>query len=177
MSPTLIVLLKFLDGYLSSNLPSAPDTSPSRLAISISLLPFLHEQLMVLSENLLGKQERERSDALGFQALVLVLHCLCEIGFAIDRDLQMRLEVIEEGEAEATAEIDGGSADLFDVGRRDSIETVVREHSHPFILRRLFFLTDSDRMPTTRKRSASFLVDVDSGPVGSTSTKLYGEDF
>ncbi|GAA5833600.1 hypothetical protein JCM3766R1_002585 [Sporobolomyces carnicolor] len=177
VSPTLIVLLKFLDGYLSSNLPSAPDTSPSRLAISISLLPFLHEQLMVLSENLLGKQERERSDALGFQALVLVLHCLCEIGFAIDRDLQMRLEVIEEGEAEATAEIDGGSADLFDVGRRDSIETVIGCRRHGKGL--LHFSSTSIPAPSARPppNSTAKISEIDPDNPASIPTSPAGKDL
>ncbi|GAA5907137.1 Ctr86p [Sporobolomyces salmoneus] len=97
VSETLIVLLKFLDGYLSSQLSSS-SPSASALVVLTSLLPFLHSQLRTLAENLLGKEERERSDALGFQAVVLVLHCLCEIGLGIDRGLQKRLEVEEPDE-------------------------------------------------------------------------------
>ncbi|GAA5987554.1 hypothetical protein JCM5350_006036 [Sporobolomyces pararoseus] len=118
ISPTLIIFLKFLDGYLSSSLTSP---SPSSLSVSISLLPFLHTQLTALAQNLLEKQERERSDALGFQGVVLILHCLCEIGLGIDREVQRRVEL--EVEAQKTKRKE---ADESEAGLGDSIELVVR---------------------------------------------------
>lgn len=119
----MIIFLKFLDGYLSSSLTSP---SPSSLSVSISLLPFLHTQLTALAQNLLEKQERERSDALGFQGVVLILHCLCEIGLGIDREVQRRVEFEEEAQETKRRE-----ADESEAGLGDSIELVVRKLASP----------------------------------------------
>ncbi|GAA6020513.1 hypothetical protein JCM11491_001381 [Sporobolomyces phaffii] len=118
ISPTLIILLKYLDGFLSSHLASTPSTSA--ISISRSLLPFLHRQLVSLSTSLLERNERERSDALGFQGVVLILHCLCEIGLGIDRDEQRKMEQGDE-DSEPVTEAERGPE-----GLGDSIELVVR---------------------------------------------------
>ncbi|GAA5886335.1 hypothetical protein JCM16303_002502 [Sporobolomyces ruberrimus] len=116
VSPTLIVFLKYLDGYLSSHL-SSPE--PLALSTSLSVIPFLQAQLALLAAHLLDKGERERSDALGFQGVVLILHALCEIGLGFERHFQRESE--EEAERSNETVKAEGNAKLS-----GSVELVVR---------------------------------------------------
>ncbi|GAA5984198.1 hypothetical protein JCM11641_005146 [Rhodosporidiobolus odoratus] len=80
IDPSLVTMLKMLDGFLS--LPGRA-SSPSSLA----LVPFLVELLAHLSAHLINEgaqRVRDAADAATFQGVVLVLHCLCSIGLAVD---------------------------------------------------------------------------------------------
>lgn len=83
IDPTLVTLLKFLDGHLS--LPSTASSPPA-----LALVPFLVAQLSTLSSRMINEAGTERAhdaaDAATFQGVVLVLHCLCSIGLALDRE-------------------------------------------------------------------------------------------
>ncbi|GAA5987350.1 hypothetical protein JCM10908_001921 [Rhodotorula pacifica] len=111
ISPTLVTMLKFLDGHLSL---SAHATSPSSLA----LVPFLLRQLEHLSNSLINDNSaqgrgRDAADAGTFQGVVLVLHCLCSIGLAMEKEEEVASEVSAEEVAVSEKMLDG-------------LETVVR---------------------------------------------------
>ena len=112
ISPTLVTLLKFLDGHLSL---SAHATSPSSLA----LVPFLVRQLDHLTNSLIDDNStqargRDAADAGTFQGVVLVLHCLCSIGLALEQEEEVASEIAPD-QVEASDEMVEG------------IESVVRE--------------------------------------------------
>ncbi|KAG0662761.1 hypothetical protein C6P46_003074 [Rhodotorula mucilaginosa] len=91
ISPTLVTLLKFLDGHLSL---SAHATSPSSLA----LVPFLVRQLDHLTNSLIDDNStqargRDAADAGTFQGVVLILHCLCSIGLALEQEEEVASEI------------------------------------------------------------------------------------
>ncbi|GAA5839593.1 hypothetical protein JCM9279_005994 [Rhodotorula babjevae] len=97
-SPTLVTLLKFLDGHLSLPLRA---TEPAALALA----PFLVRQMAHLGGWLVDEEgptgaarAKNAADAAAFQGLVLVLHCACSLGLGLER---------EEGGGEKEA---GGSA-------------------------------------------------------------------
>ncbi|TNY24353.1 spinocerebellar ataxia type 10 protein domain-containing protein [Rhodotorula diobovata] len=82
-SPTLVTLLKFLDGHLSSSPPRA------RTPAALSLAGFLARQLAHLGAWLVDEGEgaqrvRNAADAAAVQGVVLVLHCLCSVGMALE---------------------------------------------------------------------------------------------
>ncbi|GAA5955880.1 hypothetical protein JCM21900_003860 [Sporobolomyces salmonicolor] len=113
ISPTLVTLLKFLDGHLSSSLSPSPSLSSS-LATALSLVPFLLRQLNTLSSSLLttgkeGERAKDAADAATFQGAVLVLHCLCEVGLGIERAVQ-----------------EGGKGSVSRGGLADGVDDVVR---------------------------------------------------
>ena len=118
ISPTLVTLLKFLDGHLSL---SAHATSPSSLA----LVPFLVRQLDHLADSLINDNStqaprgRDAADAGTFQGVVLVLHCLCSIGLALEQEEEVASE-IGPGQVEASEKMVEG------------IESVVRESFFAF---------------------------------------------
>lgn len=94
ISPTLVTLLKFLDGHLSL---SAHATSPSSLA----LVPFLVRQLNHLADSLIDDNSaqargRDAADAGTFQGVVLVLHCLCSIGLALEQEEEVASYVLPD---------------------------------------------------------------------------------
>ncbi|GAA5827504.1 hypothetical protein JCM11251_003838 [Rhodosporidiobolus azoricus] len=102
-SPTLVTLLKLLDGHLSTSTSSS--TSPSSLA----LVHFLLAQLSYLTSALIpseGKEDRkEAADAAVFQGVVLVLHCLSSIGLGLDKELgELENRGVEGDQLEATKE-------------------------------------------------------------------------
>lgn len=112
ISPTLVTLLKFLDGHLSL---SAHATSPSSLA----LVPFLVRQLDHLADSLIDDSSaqargRDAADAGTFQGVVLVLHCLCSIGLALEQEEEVASYVLPD-QLEASEKMVEG------------IESVVRE--------------------------------------------------
>lgn len=112
ISPTLVTLLKFLDGHLSL---SAHATSPSSLA----LVPFLVRQLDHLADSLINDNSaqargRDAADVGTFQGVVLVLHCLCSIGLALEQEEEVASEVAPD-QVEASEKMVEG------------IESVVRE--------------------------------------------------
>lgn len=76
-----MILLKFLDGYLS-----APSSSPTPLNLaSPELTLFLLSTFVSLSTTLLDEtRAKDSRDAAVFQGLVLLLHCLVSIGLASD---------------------------------------------------------------------------------------------
>lgn len=118
ISPTLVTLLKFLDGHLSL---AQHAVAPASLA----LVPFLVRELEHLGESLIrdGPEQgrgRDAADAGTFQGVVLVLHCLCSIGLALEKREQ---EEEEEGVHEARR------AGREEAGSRlvDGVEAVVRE--------------------------------------------------
>ncbi|GAA5885464.1 hypothetical protein JCM3774_002592 [Rhodotorula dairenensis] len=90
ISPTLVTMLKFLDGHLSL---AAHATSPASLA----LVPFLVRQLARLADSLIDdsasqSRGRDAADAGTFQGVVLVLHCLCSIGLALEKEQEVASE-------------------------------------------------------------------------------------
>ncbi|GAA6049385.1 hypothetical protein JCM3770_007319 [Rhodotorula araucariae] len=92
ISPTLVTLLKFLDGHLSL---AGQATSHSVL----SLAPFLIRQLVYLSSFLIdegAERVKNAADAATFQGLVLVLHCLCSMGLALEQAERGKEEDCEE---------------------------------------------------------------------------------
>ncbi|BGP01140.1 hypothetical protein RTG_02843 [Rhodotorula toruloides ATCC 204091] len=96
ISPTLVTMLKFLDGHLS--LPQHA-TTPSSLA----LVPFLIRQLISLGSSVMEQKERamDAADAATFQGVVLVLHCLVSIGLALhSQEEGQRVDGGEEAESE-----------------------------------------------------------------------------
>ncbi|GAA5957168.1 hypothetical protein JCM8115_003977 [Rhodotorula mucilaginosa] len=102
ISPTLVTLLKFLDGHLSL---SAHATSPSSLA----LVPFLVRQLDHLTNSLIDDNStqargRDAADAGTFQGVVLVLHCLCSIGLALEQEEEVASEIAPD-QVEASDEM------------------------------------------------------------------------
>jgi hypothetical protein len=112
ISPTLVTLLKFLDGHLSL---SAHATSPSSLA----LVPFLVRQLDHLTNSLIDDNStqargRDAADAGTFQGVVLILHCLCSIGLALEQEEEVASEIAPD-QVEASEKMVEG------------IESVVRE--------------------------------------------------
>ncbi|BGO92551.1 hypothetical protein NBRC10512_000471 [Rhodotorula toruloides] len=95
ISPTLVTMLKFLDGHLSL---AGQATTPSSLA----LVPFLIRQLIALGTSVMEQKERamDAADAATFQGVVLVLHCLVSIGLALDSQEEgQRVEAREEAES------------------------------------------------------------------------------
>ncbi|BGP25679.1 hypothetical protein JCM10295v2_004612 [Rhodotorula toruloides] len=92
ISPTLVAMLKFLDGHLS--LPQQATTLSS-----LALVPFLIRQLISLGSSVMDDKERtmDAADAATFQGVVLVLHCLVSVGLALDS--QEGGERVEGGEA------------------------------------------------------------------------------
>ncbi|BGP56382.1 hypothetical protein JCM8202v2_004000 [Rhodotorula sphaerocarpa] len=97
ISPTLVTLLKFLDGHLSL---AQHAVAPA----SLSLMPFLVRELEHLGGSLIrdGPEQgrgRDAADAGTFQGVVLVLHCLCSIGLALEKREQEEGEVCESGRA------------------------------------------------------------------------------
>lgn len=117
ISPTLVTMLKFLDGHLSL---SAHATSPA----SLTLIPFLLRQLDHLADSLINGSSsqargRDAADAGTFQGVVLVLHCLCSTGLALEKEEEVASETPSE-------ELRAGETML------DGIQTVVREFlCHP----------------------------------------------
>ncbi|GAA6061142.1 hypothetical protein JCM10212_001742 [Sporobolomyces blumeae] len=100
ISPTLVILLKFLDGHLSTSL-AAP--SSATLETAVTLLPFLNSQLITLSNSLLDTEAtraKDAADAATFQGVVLVLHCLCEIGLGLERAASEGIKVQRSGLAD-----------------------------------------------------------------------------
>ncbi|BGP49445.1 hypothetical protein JCM10450v2_005336 [Rhodotorula kratochvilovae] len=92
ISPTLVTLLKFLDGHLSL---AGQATSPAALALA----PFLIRQLVHLSAFLIdegAERVKNAADAATFQGLVLVLHCLCSMGLAMEQEERNKEEEREE---------------------------------------------------------------------------------
>lgn len=122
ISPSLIILLKFLDGHLS--LPSTYSAP-----IPPSLIQFLFERLEGLSKCVLeeggeegGRRARDASDAQVFQGVVLVMHCLVEIGLGREAELSRRENLGEELGDEKQEEEEG----LRD---ENGLELVIRESS------------------------------------------------
>lgn len=114
ISPTLVTMLKFLDGHLSL---AGQATTPSSLA----LVPFLIRQLIALGTSVMEQKERamDAADAATFQGVVLVLHCLVSIGLALDSQEEgQRVEAREEAESkmvkgvEAVVRTSGSPQDL-----------------------------------------------------------------
>ena len=122
ISPSLIILLKFLDGHLS-----LPSTYSSPLPPS--LIQFLFERLEGLSKCVLeeggeegGRRARDASDAQVFQGVVLVMHCLVEIGLGREAELSRRENLGEELGDDKPEEEEG----LRD---ENGLELVIRESS------------------------------------------------
>lgn len=116
ISPTLVTLLKFLDGHLSL---AQHAVAPA----SLSLMPFLVRELEHLGGSLIrdGPEQgrgRDAADAGTFQGVVLVLHCLCSIGLALEKREQEEGEVCESGRA---------GREEADSHLVDGVEAVVRE--------------------------------------------------
>ena len=113
ISPSLIILLKFVDGHLS-----LPSTYSSPLPST--LVSFILERLEELSRVVLQEQGRGRdaADAQVFQGVVLVLHCMVEIGLGVEAEKSRRENLGEKGDEEWQEE-----------GLRDEkgVETVIRE--------------------------------------------------
>ncbi|GAA5939913.1 Ctr86p [Sporobolomyces koalae] len=148
VSPTLILLLKFLDGYLSLPIPPTSSFSASPISFHTTtyskLVPFLQAQLSLLGLDLLDKQgqERERSDAIKFQAIVLILHCLCEIGLRVE---ELNQHVLEH-ESLARDESVQATVERGREGLGRSIEIVVRL---------LHFANESIEQPAARPKPNS----------------------
>lgn len=103
ISPTLVTMLKFLDGHLS--LPQQA-TSPSSLA----LVPFLIRQLINLGLSVMDEKDRamDAADAATFQGVVLVLHCLVSIGLALDNQEDgQRVPGGDEAESDMVMGVEG----------------------------------------------------------------------
>ena len=113
ITPSLIILLKFLDGHLS-----LPTTYSSPLPST--LVPFLLERLEEFSNCILEEQGRGRdaADAQVFQGVVLVLHCLVGVGLGVEAEKSRGENLGEKGDEEWQEE-----------GLRDEkgVETVIRE--------------------------------------------------
>ncbi|GAA5905791.1 hypothetical protein JCM8208_000900 [Rhodotorula glutinis] len=122
-SPTLVTLLKFLDGHLS--LPLRART-PSALALA----PFLVRQLAHLGAWLVddgpspgaGARVKNAADAKAFEGLVLVLHCACSIGLELERQGGEE----REGEGEEGASARGESEEKAREELAEGAETAVR---------------------------------------------------
>ncbi|BGP17529.1 hypothetical protein JCM10213_004071 [Rhodosporidiobolus nylandii] len=107
IDPSLVTLLKFLDGFLS--LPGRASSAPA-----LALVPFLVSQLAALSTNLINEgaaRVRDAADAATFQGVVLVLHCLCSIGLSLDQESE-EWEVKEKEVEQVKGEMVEGVEDV-----------------------------------------------------------------
>ncbi|GAA5849125.1 hypothetical protein JCM8547_006456 [Rhodosporidiobolus lusitaniae] len=99
IDPTLVTLLKFLDGYLS--------LSSTSLSFALSLVPFLVQELSHLTSFLVKEKNagvpraHDAADAATFQGVVLVLHGLCSVGLSLEKERAEEVEkTVEESEAD-----------------------------------------------------------------------------
>ncbi|GAA6010065.1 hypothetical protein JCM10207_007542 [Rhodosporidiobolus poonsookiae] len=107
VDPSLVTLLKFVDGHLST---TSRAVSPRALA----LVPFLVRQLQRFSDGL--ERIRDAGDVPTFQAAVLVLHCLCSVGLALE---------YEEGRETEEREIEAAEVGKTRKGMVEGVEGVV----------------------------------------------------
>lgn len=88
VSPAQIILLKFLDAFLAR--PPGPDVLPP------STFEFLAALLRRTTSSLVRDQDKDSSDALMFQAAVLLLHCLASLGLASGTYLELLSGSVED---------------------------------------------------------------------------------